>query len=52
MADVDIDPFGDHNKTESEPLGENIPLTSVGGSTWINVNKKHHSEEKVKELNS
>ena len=38
MADVNIDPFGDHNKTESrpdEPTGENIPLTPVGGgSTW------------------
>ena len=37
MADVDIDPFGDHNKTESrseEPTGENIPLTPGGGSTW------------------
>ena len=37
MADIDIDSFGDHNKTESrseEPTDENIPLTSVGGSTW------------------
>ena len=33
MADINIDPFGDH-KTESEPTGENIPLTPVGGSTW------------------
>ena len=36
MADVDIDPFGEHNRTE-EPMGENIPLTLVtpeGGSTW------------------
>ena len=30
MADVDIDPFGDHDKTD-EPTGENIPLTSGGG---------------------
>ena len=38
MADVDIDPFGEHDRTESrpeEPTGENIPLTPVGGrSTW------------------
>ena len=37
MADIDIDPYGEHNKTE-EPTDENIPLdpvTSVGGgSTW------------------
>ena len=38
MADIDINPFGEHNRTESrtyEPTGENIPLTPVGGgSTW------------------
>ena len=42
MADVDIDPFGEHNKTESRTddhteTGENIPFTPVGGgrsSTW------------------
>ena len=37
MTDVDIDPFGDHDKTKSrpeEPTGENIPLTPGGGSTW------------------
>ena len=34
MADVNIDPFGDHDKTPGEPMGENIPLTPVGGSTW------------------
>ena len=38
MADVDIDPFGDHNKTDSHPddTGENIPpqVTPGGGSTW------------------
>ena len=42
MADVDIDPFGEHDRTE-EPNDENIPLTPVGpggapldggGSTW------------------
>ena len=35
MADIDIDPFGEHNKTE-EPTGKNIPLDPVtpGGSTW------------------
>ena len=36
MADIDIDPFGEH---ESRPddhtdTGENIPLTPVGGLTW------------------
>ena len=35
MADVDIDPFGDHESRPEEPTGENIPLTLVGGgTTW------------------
>ena len=34
MADVDIDPFGEHESRPEEPMGENIPLTPVGGSTW------------------
>ena len=35
MADIDIDPFGEHNRTESRP-DENIPLSPVTprGSTW------------------
>ena len=39
MADVDIDPFGEHGRTESrtDETGENIPFAPVGGgrsSTW------------------
>ena len=37
MADVDIDPFGEHELRPDEPNDENIPLdlvTPVGGSTW------------------
>ena len=37
MADVDINPFGEHDKTESriDETGETIPLIpGVGGSTW------------------
>ena len=35
MADVDINPFGEHESKPEEPMGENIPLTPVGGgSTW------------------
>ena len=37
MADVDINPFGEHDRTESRP-DENIPLPPVTpverGSTW------------------
>ena len=35
MADVDIDPFGEHDRTDE--TGENIPLSLVtrgGRSTW------------------
>ena len=38
MADVDIDPFGEHESRTDEPIDEHIPLdpvTPVGGrSTW------------------
>ena len=40
MADIDIDPFEEHGRTESRPennteTGENINFTPVGeGSTW------------------
>ena len=36
MADIDIDPFGEHESRPEEPTDEHIPLTLVGGggSTW------------------
>ena len=36
MADVDINPFGEHELRTEEPTDENIPLTLVtpGRSTW------------------
>ena len=37
MTDVDINPFGKHDRTElrTDETGENISLTPVrGGSTW------------------
>ena len=36
MADIDIDPFGEHESRPEEPTDENIPPTPVGGgrSTW------------------
>ena len=36
MADIDIDPFGEHKSRPEEPTDESIPLTPVGGggSTW------------------
>ena len=57
MEDVDIDPFGEHESKPDEPTGKNIPLppvSPVGGDQLgnQNMNKKRHSEEKVKELNS
>ena len=36
MADIDIDPFGEHELITDDhtETGENIPFTLVGGSTW------------------
>ena len=36
MADIDMDPFGEHESRTEEPTDENIPLTLVtpGRSTW------------------
>ena len=35
MADIDIDPFGEHESRPEEPTDEHIPLTPVGGgSAW------------------
>ena len=36
MADIDIDPFGEHESRTEEPTDENIPLTLVTPerSTW------------------
>ena len=36
MADVDIDPFGEHESRPEEPTDECIPPSPVtpGGSTW------------------
>ena len=33
MADIDIDPFGEH-ESRTDETGENIPFTPVGESTW------------------
>ena len=35
MADIDIDPFGEHESRPDEPMGEAIPLIpGKGRSTW------------------
>ena len=43
MADVDIDPFGEHESRPEEPTDEHIPLDPVspGRSTW----KPTHEQE-------
>ena len=50
MADIDINHFEEHDTRPEEPMGENIPLTSVlpeRGSSWEPDRvKKYHSEEK------
>ena len=46
MADIDINPFGEHESRTEEPTDENIPLTPVtpgGGSTWKPERKQETS---------
>ena len=31
MADIDINPFGEHESRTDEPMDEHISLTPVGG---------------------
>ena len=57
MADVDIDPFGEHESKTDEPMDEHIPLDPVtqedhqlGNQT--EESKKLHLEENLKELNT
>ena len=46
MADIDIDPFGEHESRPEEPTGDNIPLTPVEGSTW---EPEHEQETSFRE---
>ena len=64
MADVDIDPFGEHESRPEESTDEHIPLDPVtpvgGGSTWEPTREQETSfggcstpftkEDKVKEI--
>ena len=45
MADIDIDPFGEHESRTEEPTDENIPLTPVTPrrSTWEPERKQETS---------
>ena len=45
MADVDIDPFREHESRPEEPTDEHIPLDPVtpGGSTWEPERKQETS---------
>ena len=45
MADIDINPFGEHESRTEEPTDENIPLTPVtpGRSTWEPERKQETS---------
>ena len=60
MADIDVDPFGEHETRHEMPTDEHIHLDLVtpGGSTWDprgsqalwahenqHVSRKHHLEE-------
>ena len=56
MADVDIDPFGEHKSRPEEPTDEHIPLSPVipgRSSTWEPECEQEESleEESLKESN-
>ena len=55
MADIDIDPFGEHESRTEEPTDEHIPLDWLPQEDQLEnqteESKKHHSEENLKELN-
>ena len=46
MADVDIDPFGEHESRPEEPTDENIPLTPVGGGSFVTRAHVHSASGK------
>ena len=55
MAGVDTDPFGEHESRPEEPTDEiflflQLPQEYKLGNQ--HMNKKHHLEESLKELNS
>ena len=47
MADIDINPFGEHESRTEEPTDENILLTlvTIGRSTWEPEHEKETSFE-------
>ena len=55
MADVDINPFREHDRTESRPH-ESIPLspvppvTPIGGSTWEPEHEQERGESQITKL--
>ena len=56
MADIDIDPFGEHESRPEEPTDEHIPLSPVTpgrSSTWEPTHEQETSlwEESLKEPN-
>ena len=55
MADIDIDPFGEHESRPEEPTYEHIPLNPVTPEDQLGnqteESKKLHSEENLKGLN-
>ena len=41
MEEVDIDTFGEHEWRTEEPTDENIPLTTVGGGSFVTRAQVH-----------
>ena len=41
MADINIDPFGEHESRTEEPPDEHIPLDPVGGGSFVTRAQVH-----------
>ena len=41
MADIDFDPFGEHESRTEEPPDEHIPLDPVGGGSFVTRAQVH-----------
>ena len=49
MADIDIDPIGEHESRPDEPTGESIPLTPVGGGAVVVTQAQVHAASEEQE---
>ena len=52
MADIDIDPFGEHESRTEEPTDENIPLTPVHQEDQLGNQTEESKKRRLEALRS